>query len=168
MQSRLINIHKKLLKHFGRQHWWPGETPFEIMVGAILTQNTNWGNVERAINNLKQAQALNPQKMVESKASNVECWIKPSGYFRAKTKKLKIFCGWLLKNGGVPGVGGWGLGELRRELLGIWGIGPETADSILCYALGKKSFVVDAYTVRIFNRLGLIKTKDYHDIKKIF
>jgi len=94
--------------------------------------------------------------------------IKASGYFRVKAKKLKIFCRWLIKKGGVAKLKKLPLKKLRLELLKVWGIGPETADSILCYALDKCSFVVDAYTVRIFNRLGLIKTKDYHEIKEFF
>lgn len=164
----LTKIYKKLLKHFGPQHWWPGDTPFEVMVGAILTQNTNWGNVERAINNLKNAQALKPITLVEIRNHKLEMLIKPSGYFRVKAKKLKIFCKWLLAQGGVRRLKKRSLEELRPELLKVWGIGPETADSILCYALEKPSFVVDVYTIRIFNRLGIIKTKDYHEIKKFF
>jgi len=165
---QLLKVYNKLLKQFGPQHWWPGDTPFEIMIGAILTQNTNWGNVERAISNLKKAGALSPKKIVESRKSKVESWIKPSGYFRVKSKKLKVFCRWLIKKGGVAKLKKLPLKKLRLELLKVWGIGPETADSILCYALDKRSFVVDAYTVRIFNRLGLIKTKDYHEIKELF
>ncbi|NQT29131.1 MAG: endonuclease III domain-containing protein [Candidatus Saganbacteria bacterium] len=167
-QAKLLKIYKKLLAHFGPQGWWPGDTPFEIMIGAILTQNTNWGNVERAIANLKQSNVLRPTSLVRIPNAKLEKLIRPAGYFRAKAKKLKIFCRWLIKQGGVKKLKKKPLNLLRPELLKVWGIGPETADSMLCYALDKTNFVVDAYTVRIFNRLGLIKTSDYHAIKDYF
>ncbi|MFC1511362.1 endonuclease III domain-containing protein [Candidatus Margulisiibacteriota bacterium] len=167
--NKLIKVYQTLLKHFGPQHWWPGDTPFEVMIGAILTQNTNWGNVERAIANLKQSKVLSPKSLVQVNKSKLERLIRPSGYFRVKAKKLKVFCKWMIREyqGKAGNIRG-NQGELRKELLGIWGIGPETADSILCYALDNTNFVVDAYTVRIFNRLGLIKNKDYHEIKEFF
>jgi len=164
----LLSYYQTLLDYFGPQDWWPGDTPLEIMIGAILTQNTNWGNVERAIDNLKSAKLLDPKKIVVSSKQKVEKLIRPSGYFRAKAKKLKIFCKWLLERGGVAKLKKLPVAELRPQLLDVWGIGPETADSILCYGLEKLSFVVDAYTVRIFNRLGIIKTTDYHEVKDIF
>ncbi|MFH1825767.1 MAG: endonuclease III domain-containing protein [bacterium] len=160
-KNKLLKIYHKLLRHFGPQHWWPGDTPFEVMVGAILTQNTNWSNVEKAIDNLRKSKLQNPKQILTAKTSKLQTLIKPSGYFRQKAKKLKAFCKWL------PPKKDWN--KIKREdLLGVWGIGPETADSILCYALGKKSFVIDAYTVRIFNRLGRIKSKDYHEVKDFF
>ena len=168
MSKNLYLIYKSLLKEFGPQHWWPGDTPFEIMVGAILTQNTNWSNVEKAINNLKKAKKLNPKKILSTSHLALSTLIRPSGYYRAKAKKLKIFSKWLIDQGGVAKLKKQPLVQLRPALLAIWGIGPETADSILCYALDKKSFVVDAYTVRIFNKLELINAKDYHEIKAYF
>ncbi len=159
--TKLLTIYNKLLSHFGPQHWWPGDTPFEIMIGAILTQNTNWANVEKAIANLKRAKRLNPHEICVMRNANLESLIRPSGYFRVKAKKLRIFCKWLIRRGGMRNV-------KRSELLAIWGIGPETADSMLCYALGKTTFVVDAYTRRIGKRVGLFEFDDYHQIKDYF
>ena len=168
MNKRLYSIYKLLLKYFGPQRWWPGDTPFEIMIGAILTQNTNWGNVERAIDNLKRSKTLSPKSLAAIRSSKLEKLIRPSGYFRVKAKKLKVFCRWLLKKGGVVALKKMPLAKLRPELLSVWGIGPETADSMLCYALDKPTFVVDAYTRRIGQRLGLFKFSDYHEIKDYF
>ncbi len=152
--NRLNEVYRNLYKAFGPQKWWPGESPFEIMVGAILTQNTSWANVEKAIRNLKQARKLSPPAILKLKDRKLAELIRPSGYFNVKAKRLKIFVDFLFKKFGgdirlMARVDGR---ALRVELLQIPGIGPETADSILLYALGKPFFVIDAYTKRIFAR----------------
>ena len=148
-----------LIAHFGPQNWWPADTPFEVMVGAILTQNTAWGNVEKAIESLKKQNLLEPHALASLPSERLEEIIKPTGYYRQKTKKLKSLLGWLVArcDGSVEELKRLSAEKLRGELLGLWGIGPETADSILCYALGKPVFVVDAYTVRVWSRHGLIE-----------
>ena len=169
-QQKLLNIYKKLYAHFGPQDWWPADTPFEVIIGAILTQNTNWKNVEKAISNLKSAGVLNPRAIFENRQSRIENMIRPTGYFRQKTKKLKAFVKYFLKtyNGKLKRMFAKPIVELRAELLSLHGIGPETADSIILYAAEKPTFVVDAYTRRIGNRVGLYQTDDYHEIKAYF
>jgi endonuclease-3 related protein len=139
---------------FGHQHWWPGDTPFEICVGAILTQNTNWGNVERAVANLKAARVLEPKRLFALPESKLARLIRPAGYFNVKARRLRSFLRVLVEEfGGDPKQ--FFAGEaprVRERLLAINGIGPETADSMLLYAGGHLSFVIDAYTRRIFAR----------------
>lgn len=159
-KTKLFKIYKRLFAHFGPQAWWPADTPFEVIIGAILTQNTNWKNVEKAIANLKAARVLSPRAILEIRKSKLEELIKPAGYYRQKTKKLKAFVKYYLRENKGK--------NLRKELLEVHGIGPETADSILLYALDKPTFVVDAYTRRIGNRVGLFKFNDYHQIKEYF
>lgn len=137
-------------------NWWPHESRFEIVVGAVLTQNTNWNNVEKAINNLKAHGLMNSQKIINASNKEIEKLIKPSGYYVQKTKTLKRLC-IALKNKKI----------LRNELLNVKGIGPETADSILLYAFDKPEFVVDVYTKRLFSRLDIIKSNKYDEIKKM-
>lgn len=170
MKNKLLKIYNLLFKHFCPQRWWPAESPFEVMVGAILTQSTNWGNVEKAIANLKKIKLLSPRRIFDIRNSILENSIKPSGYYRQKAKKLKAFVRFFLKEyqGSVKKMRAAQLSKLREELLVVHGIGPETADSILLYALDKPSFVVDAYTRRIGQRLGLFKFDDYHKIKGFF
>lgn len=144
-------LYAKLLRHFGPQGWWPiknGGGAFEIMVGAILTQNTAWGNVERALVRLRQARALRPDAIVRMPTRRLEQLIRPAGYFRQKTKKLKILAHWIASSSDSS-QRRKKTDALRRELLSLWGIGPETADSILLYALNRPVFVVDAYTKRL-------------------
>ena len=169
-KQKLLSIYKTLYALFGPQKWWPADSAFEVIIGAILTQNTNWKNVEKAIYNLKLAKALNPKAILESRKSKLENWLRPSGYYRQKTKKLKIFIKHLLARykGQLRLMFDKPINQLREELLSIYGIGPETADSILLYAAGKQSFVVDAYTRRIGNRVRLYQTNDYHEIKAYF
>ncbi len=154
-----------LLKRFGPQGWWPAETPFEVMVGAVLTQNTNWGNVERAIANLKDGGVLSPQKLLKTPARKLRRLIRPAGYFRVKERRLRALVQYLVERwrGDLPRMKRAPGGELRRELLGVNGVGRETADSILCYALGKRFFVVDAYTRRLFSRHGWAEEDADHD-----
>jgi endonuclease-3 related protein len=142
------------------------------MVGAILTQNTSWANVERAIANLKRAKALSPKKLLEIDLEKLEQLVRPSGYFRQKAKRLKIYLQFFFAPpilGSIPNMQKIETGEMREMLLAVNGIGPETADSILLYALDKPVFVVDAYTRRIFSRLGLVPEKiGYEELRMFF
>ena len=162
-------IYRKLYQVYGAQHWWPGESCFEIMVGAILTQNTAWTNVEKAIVNLKQAQALNPKAIVASHPRRLASWLKPSGYFNVKAKRLRAFCRWLLAQGGERALARLSTEDLRTALLTVHGIGPETADDILLYAFERPVFVIDAYTRRLFQRLALIRGDEtYETLRHLF
>lgn len=154
-----------LLSHFGPQHWWPAESPFEVMVGAVLTQNTAWGNVERAIANLKAAGLLEPPALAAVSEERLRDLIRPAGYFRQKARKLSALLEWFVGNygGSIEKLRKQSQEQLREELLEIWGIGPETADSILCYALGFPVFVVDEYTTRVLSRHGLIPSGAGYD-----
>jgi endonuclease-3 related protein len=169
-ESRVLRVYRILFNEFGPQHWWPAKTPFEVVVGAILTQNTNWGNVEKAIRNLKKDELLIPKKIVESRALSIERRIRPSGYYRQKTRKLKAFVGHLFRKhqGSLKKMFRQKIEPLREELLSIHGIGEETADSIILYAAGKPSFVVDAYTKRIGQRLGWFAFSDYGSVQRYF
>ena len=153
--KRLRSVFDKLLALHGEQHWWPGDTPFEIMVGAVLTQNTAWTNVERAIANLTAADKLDPEAILHARHDRLAAWIRPSGYFNVKATRLKNFCRWYLASGGYEALQGWADEPLRHGLLSVNGVGPETADDILLYAFDRPVFVIDAYTKRIFSRLGL-------------
>jgi endonuclease-3 related protein len=167
----LLDVYKKLESHFGPQHWWPADTPFEVIVGAILTQNTSWKNVERAIENLKNEGVLSIEGIHGIPPEQLETLIQPSGFFKIKTKRLKHFIAFLYGkyNGDLNGLLSLEAGPLREELLGINGIGKETADSIVLYAANKPSFVVDAYTRRVFERLGILeKGAEYDKIKQFF
>lgn len=171
MNAILDSIYKKLYHSFGPQYWWPAKTRFEVMVGAILTQNTSWSNAEKAINNLKKHKLLKPKelhKLPQKKLSNL---IVPAGYYNIKAKRLKEFLNFLFKNykGNLKKMASMDTPTLRRQLLSVNGIGPETADSILLYALNKPVFVIDAYTKRIFSRHGLIKDDaGYEQIQNLF
>ena len=170
-QSKLTNIYTRLLSHYGPQQWWPADTPFEVIVGAILTQSTSWKNVEKSIVNLKKKKLLEPKKMARLKTPVLAELVRSSGYFNQKAKKLKCFLNYFLTNydGRIAKMKKKTLRELREELLTVHGIGPETADSILLYALDKPIFVVDAYTKRIFFRLGFLEgDENYEDIQKLF
>lgn len=152
-----VQVYDLLYRHYGPQHWWPADTPFEVMVGAVLTQNTAWSNVEQAITNLKQYHCLTPERIVSVRESTLASWLRPSGYFNIKAKRLRNFCRWYLQSGGYNELNSLGTSRLRKGLLSINGVGPETADDILLYAFHRPVFVIDAYTRRIFNRLGLIE-----------
>lgn len=171
LRKSLEDIYEKLYHCFGPQDWWPGDSPFEVIVGAILTQNTNWQNVDRAIDNLKKAKVLTPQKLHSLPLNKLAQLIRPSGYFNIKAKRLKSFLDFLFKNyqGKLDKMFSLSLDELRQEILSVKGIGPETADSILLYAGGFPVFVVDAYTKRIFSRKKLFsEDADYHRAQEIF
>ncbi len=166
MLDKIYNI---LYKEFGPQKWWPTTTKnkqFEVILGAILTQNTSWKNVEKAIKNLKQKNLIHPTKIAKSNQKSLAKLIKPSGYYNQKADRLKIIANFIIKNKNLEKQS---IKIIRNKLLNVKGIGPETADSILLYALNKPSFVVDAYTKRIFSRIGLCKKEiDYHELQKIF
>lgn len=153
----LREVYQRLHDAYGPQHWWPGDSRFEIMVGAVLTQNTAWTNVERAIANLKRARALTPQDIVAAPHARLAKWLRPSGYFNIKARRLKSMCRWLIAQGGLRALARMNTHDLRAALIAVHGIGPETADDIVLYAFHRPVFVIDAYTRRIFARLGLIK-----------
>ena len=166
----LLQIYQKMFDALGPRHWWPGETPFEVIIGAILTQNTNWSNVEKAIKNLKTAGKLSPEGMYELSVTELAELIRPSGFFNVKSKRVKAFINWLFSRyeGNLSKMFAQDLQALRGELLSVKGIGPETADSILLYAGNMPTFVVDAYTHRIFSRHELIPEESTYDEMKSF
>lgn len=169
--NRIAEIYRKLYAHFGPQGWWPGDSPFEVIVGAILTQNTNWQNVSKAIDNLRKAGALTAKRLYCLSESKLAELIRPSGYYNIKARRLKHFLDFLFQNynGSLKKMFNRPLGDLRDEILNIKGIGPETADSILLYAADLPIFVVDAYTKRIFSRHRLIsENAAYSEVQKIF
>jgi endonuclease-3 related protein len=164
-KKALLYIYQRLFDEYGPQHWWPAEEPFEVIVGAILTQSAAWTNVEKAIKNLKQAKALTPETLRKLPQSKLAELIHACGYYNVKARKLKSFAAWFgekyndsLKKFFAPDAS-----ELRQQLLNIYGVGEETADSILLYAGNKPIFVIDAYTRRIMGRVGLKPHKDSYD-----
>ncbi len=168
-RTNFKRVYRLLFAANGKQHWWPGDSTFEIMVGAVLTQNTAWSNVEKAIANLKRAKALSPQAIVKAHPKRLATWLKPSGYFNIKAKRLRAFCKWLIEQGGAAKLNKMPTEALRHALLAVHGIGPETADDILLYAFDRPVFVIDAYTRRIFARLGLIKGDEgYETLRAMF
>lgn len=171
MSKTLTEIYRLLFERFGPRHWWPGETQFEIITGAVLTQNTNWANVEKAIANLRAANLLTPEKLHNIEVSELASLIRPAGYYNIKAKRLKNFVDWLFENydGKLTELEKVETEQLRNELLGIKGVGRETADSILLYALNREVFVVDAYTGRVAIRHGLIEPEaDYEQLRELF
>lgn len=167
--QQLNNVFDLLLKEYGPQGWWPGETPFEVMIGAILTQNTSWSNVEKAITNLKHADLLSANAITNTNRKHLAELIKSSGYFNIKAERLMNFCLFLQQNGGESGLRKKNTKELRLALLAVKGIGPETADDILLYAFERPVFVIDAYTIRIFSRLGMACSNElYEDMRSGF
>lgn len=166
-QSLFCEIYRRLHTHYGDQDWWPGDTPFEVMVGAILTQNTAWTNVEKAVANLKAADSLDAQAIYALPHDRLAQLVRSSGYFNVKARRLKAFCAWYLKRADM--ASDMSVVALRGELLAIYGVGPETADDILLYAFERPVFVIDAYTRRIFSRLGLINGDEPYDLlREIF
>lgn len=169
--ERLLAAYRALREAFGHQGWWPGRSRFEVIVGAILTQNTNWRNVEKAIANLRKAGALAPGALRRLSPPELARLIRPSGYFNMKARRLHAFAAWLhTRHGGsLDRMFAEPLPALREELLAVPGIGPETADSILLYAGGKPSFVVDAYTWRFLSRHGFVPEEaTYDEMKSLF
>jgi endonuclease-3 related protein len=168
--NTLEYIYHRLLGHYGPQHWWPAEGPFEMMVGAVLTQSTTWASVEKAIDNLKNAGALSPEALRQLPEPELATLIFPSGYYNAKARKLKSLATYLGEyRDDLDRLFAVDTCQLRRELLGVHGIGEETADSILLYAARRPVFVVDAYTRRITGRIGLAPDRGrYADYQRLF
>ena len=169
--AQLMEVFERLSARFGKRHWWPAETPFEVCVGAILTQNTAWTNVEKAIVNLKQAGVLSPIAIHGLGEPELAGLIRPAGFFNVKSRRLKGFVRWLFEQhgGSLEQMFATPWQELRIELLKVTGIGPETCDSILLYAGNQPSFVVDAYTRRLFSRLGLLAPDaSYEETRSLF
>jgi len=166
ISQRLEEIYHQLLDTYGPQHWWPAEAPFEVMVGAILTQSATWLNVEKAITNLKAAKALSHQELRRLGLSELSNLIHPCGYYNAKARKLKALVQWLGEyyEDNLNKLFTNSTGQLRQQLLSVYGIGQETADSIILYAANKPVFVIDAYTRRIINRLGLAPNSNSYTV----
>jgi endonuclease-3 related protein len=167
--ATLTDIYRRLFSAFGPQHWWPGDSQLEIAVGAILTQNTAWTNVEKAIVTLKSHRLLTLQRLARLAPSELAPLIRSAGFYNVKATRLTAFLGWLKSRGGFAALRRTPTADLRRRLLGCHGIGPETADSILLYALNRPVFVVDAYTRRILSRYGLISgDEQYDEVRSVF
>lgn len=169
--GELLSVYTRLFAHYGPQHWWPAESRLEVIVGAILTQSVAWRNVEQAIANLKAAGALaTPATLAALSQERLAALIRPAGYYNAKARKIRSFLAYLKDRYDLEldRFCAQELGKLRRELLSVWGLGPETADAILLYAAEQPVFVVDAYAKRLFSRLGLVPEQiDYHDLQAI-
>jgi len=159
----LRQVHDRLLEAYGAQQWWPADGPFEVMVGAILTQNTAWTNVEKAIAGLREAGLLEADAILRCEHDVLAAQLRPVGYFNVKARRLQNFCRWYLQQGGEAGLSGWPSDELRVALLSVNGVGPETADDILLYAFQRPVFVIDAYTRRLFGRLGLVDAEQGYE-----
>ncbi len=166
---KLATVFRHLLAAYDRQNWWPAETPFEVVVGAVLTQNTAWRNVERAIENLRQANLLQLESMLAADESILAQHIRPAGYFNVKARRLQHLCRHIADQGGIKQMMTQSTDSLREGLLKVHGVGPETADDILLYAFERPLFVIDTYTRRIFSRLGLvIGDEPYETLRKAF
>ena len=167
--DKLLALYGRLLAAYGPQKWWPAESAFEVIVGAVLTQNTSWKNVEMAISRLKDTGLLELENIVALPVDELAELIKSSGFFNVKAKRLKNLCGWLQSQGGLDAVATWDTGRLRRALLGINGIGPETADDILLYAFERPVFIIDNYTRCLLKNMELIQGKeDYNNLQRMF
>ena len=167
----LVEMYGRLMRSVGPRHWWPGESAFEVIVGAILTQNTSWTNVEKAIGNLKRRGILSPSGIKGIGRDELARVIRPSGFYRLKADRLKRFVQFLYEefDGDMNMMKSQDLVSFRERLLKVDGIGPETADSIILYALEKPVFVIDAYTKRILNRHYLCtEDADYHELQELF
>ncbi|MBI5970000.1 MAG: endonuclease III domain-containing protein [Deltaproteobacteria bacterium] len=171
LPKKLKGFYESMYRLLGPQGWWPGRTRFEVIVGAILTQNTAWTNVKKAINNLRREKLLTPERLRGVEAKKLAAHIRPAGYFNIKAKRLKNFTEYLFRNynGSLDRFLSHKNNGIRAELLGVNGIGPETADSILLYAGGHPEFVVDAYTKRMLTRHHVVKEDaGYDDMKTLF
>jgi endonuclease-3 related protein len=170
MKKKLMKLYQKMLDRFGPQEWWPGDTPWEICAGAVLTQNTNWGNVEKAIANLKELNALCPRRICEMPSPELAEAIRPSGYFNLKAVRLRCVAEWWLQNVKNDKLAQKkNLQYWRHSILEVKGVGPETADSILLYSFDLPTFVIDTYTKRIMARhFGTEPEIDYHELQALF
>ncbi|OBQ57536.1 endonuclease [Halodesulfovibrio spirochaetisodalis] len=164
-ESLLLDMFAAMQNELGNSEWWPAESAFEVMVGAVLTQNTNWKNVEKAIHALKDQKMLTPQAILALPQDELAALIRPAGYFNVKAKRLQNLLRWFQETAdySFAALDTFSTDDLRAELLTVNGIGQETADSILLYALERPSFVVDTYTRRIFNRHSLVEEDIYYD-----
>lgn len=171
LPSDLLRYHRRLLRHFGPQHWWPARSPFEVILGALLTQNTSWKNVERALGNLRRAGLLTPGKLYRLTTNQLTRLLRPSGTYRQKTQLVLRFLRYLEENhgGSLQRMFRLPVWHLRADLLRLPGVGPETADSILLYAASQPTFVIDAYTRRVLGRHGLANgTASYDELQRLF
>jgi endonuclease-3 related protein len=167
--KQLMTVYQRLLKTYGDQSWWPADSSFEVMVGAVLTQNTAWVNVEQAITNLRRSDSLTLESILALSDEALAQLIRPSGYFNIKAKRLKNLCMWIAENGGESKLAAVDTGTLRSSLLQVNGVGPETADDILLYAFARPVFVIDTYTRRLFSKLYLIQgSEPYEDLRRLF
>ena len=170
-RDMLRDVQRRLLRQYGPQHWWPADSPFEVMVGAVLTQSTSWTNVEKAVDSLKAADALSPQAIRRLSHEELARTIYSAGFHNSKARKLKAMAEYLGDrfDDDLDSMKRVDPAELRAELLGVYGIGDETADSILLYALDMPSFVIDAYTRRLFSRIGIVPERDtYGAYQRLF
>lgn len=166
--ERVRHAYRTLLDHHGPQHWWPAQTPFEVMVGAVLVQNTAWKNVERAVTQLREAKALDADTLLALPEAELAQLIRPAGYFNVKAKRLRHLVRWSRDQGGMDKLKYWSTSRLREALLAIHGVGRETADDILLYAFHRPVFVVDAYTRRLYERLGVMDGNEgYESLRRM-
>ncbi len=171
MRESLLDVYQRLFDFYGPQHWWPEDhDPFVVVVGAILTQSAAWKNVEGALNRLRERGLLSVEALLRAPDDGLEQAVRPSGYFRIKARKLRAFAAMLAERfeGRIESLFALSAGEMRTLLLSTYGIGPETADDIILYAARKPAFVVDAYTRRIFDRLGIRPACDSYDAWRCF
>jgi len=171
VQQRIERLFRSLAGYYGPLHWWPADSPWEVVLGAILTQNTAWRNVEQAIAALKATISLTPEALLQLPLGQLEALIRPAGFFRQKAERLQLFARYLVERhgGSLATLLDGTLEAVRAELLTLKGVGPETADSILLYAGGRPSFVIDAYTRRLLGRLGLLTGgESYAEIRHLF
>ena len=167
--TKFEQVYLILKKQQGQRNWWPADSVFEILVGAVLTQNTAWGNVEKAIQALQENDLLSPRAIISSEQDTLANCIRSSGYFNVKAKRLRALCEWYIENGEYDGINEWSTEQIRVQLLNVHGVGPETADDIILYAFKRPVFVIDAYTKRVFSRLGLVQQdQSYEDLRALF
>ena len=152
--NELLELHDTLLDHFGPQYWWPGDGPWDVCAGAVLTQNTRWANAERALRALAKAGYADPEQLHDAPDAEIETLIRPAGFYTQKRRALKSLAGWVMEGGGFAGRAALDSQELRRSLLALPGIGPETSDCIILYGFARPAFVADAYARRILSRTG--------------
>ncbi len=171
LETRLMMIYHHLLDYYGAQHWWPADDDFEVMIGAILTQSAAWSNVEKAITNLKNRKVLSPEALCEITLEELSSLIYSCGYYNAKASKIKALVQWLGErfDDDLSRLFALDIPQMRHDLLEVKGIGKETADSIILYAARKPIFVIDAYTHRIMQRLGMTTTgSNYEELQNLF
>jgi endonuclease-3 related protein len=162
-KRQLMTLYRRLHKAYGEQHWWPAETRFEVLVGAVLTQNTAWTNVEKAIENLRLAGALETERLLALRSGRLARLVRPAGYFNVKAGRLLNLCRWFHDGGGFPGLDPRPTAALRESLLEVKGVGPETADDILLYAFQRPVFVIDSYTRRLLRTVGLLSGEEGYE-----